>query len=54
MYRSVFGMLSHDPDRAYSHAAESESAELPSTRRWVPSQAARHQRAALMLERRYG
>jgi len=35
-------------------AAESASTELPSTRQWVSSQAARHRRAALMLDRRYG
>src|SRR5690242_639349 len=54
------GQFRHGPSMsAPSHlhtlvAAESESTELPSTRRWVLSQAARHRRAALILERRYG
>jgi len=43
-----------EPDGMHSHAAESESKELPGTRRWVSSQAARHRGPALMLERRYG
>ena len=36
------------------NAAEGESTEPASTGRWVSSQAARHRRAALVLERRYG